>query len=138
VVVTAGRSRPTPALQAEEAPAYASDKTTEEAAVAPGPAQLSASRRASDAGASLRAAAAAGRTAEVEDLLDQGAAVDAADAAGDTALMKTVRAGHADVAALLRRHGASPDRRNHAGESAREMAAAKHDPALDQALGPQP
>jgi hypothetical protein len=82
----------------------------------------------------LRAAAAAGRTAEVEALLAQGVPVDAPDAAGETALMKSIQAGHPAAAAALRRHGASLDRRNRAGESARDMATAKADPVLDQAL----
>ena len=92
----------------------------------------------SDPGPRLRAAAAAGRTADVAALLDQGAAVDAPDADGDTALMRSIQAGHAAVAALLRRHGASLDRRNHAGQSARDMAAAKGDARLNRALGLDP
>jgi ankyrin repeat protein len=91
-----------------------------------------------DRGAALRAAAAGGRSSEVEALLTQGAPVDAPDAAGDTALMKSVQAGQPAVAALLRRHGASLDRRNHAGENARDMATRKGDPALDEALGLAP
>ena len=39
---------------------------------------------------------------------------------------------------LLRRHGASLDRRNNAGETARDMAAAQGDDALNQALGLAP
>ncbi len=92
-----------------------------------------------DPAARLRAAAAAaGRTAELAALLDQGVAADAPDAAGDTALMKSVRADRPAAAALLRRHGASLDRRNQAGESARDLAAGKADPALDRALGISP
>jgi ankyrin repeat protein len=68
-------------------------------------------------------------------LLDQGISVDAADGDGDTALMASIRADHPAVAAILRRHGARLDRRNRAGESARDMAAAKHDARLNQALG---
>ena len=85
--------------------------------------------------ARLRAAAAAGRTAELEALLAAGARVDAADIDGTTALMESIQAGHPLAAAFLRRHGASLDRKNQAGVSARDMAAMKHDPALDQALG---
>lgn len=85
--------------------------------------------------ASLRAAAAAGRTAKIEALLAQGVPVDAPDADGDTALMKSVQADQPAAAALLRRHGASPDHRNRAGESARDMAAAKGDAELIQAIG---
>jgi len=89
----------------------------------------------SDLAARLRAAAAAGRTADVAALLEQGAPIDAADADGDTALMKSIRANHPAAAAVLRRHGASLDRRNHAGKSARDLAAARGDAELDQALG---
>ncbi|HZZ87304.1 MAG TPA: hypothetical protein VFE13_03125 [Caulobacteraceae bacterium] len=89
-------------------------------------------------GVRLRAAAAAGRTAELDALLRQGAPVDAPDAAGDTALMLSLRADHAAAAAALRRRGASLERRNHAGESARDIAAARSDPALDRALGTAP
>jgi ankyrin repeat protein len=91
-----------------------------------------------DPAAKLRAVAAAGRVAEVNALLDQGAAVDAPDADGNTALMAAVLADHPAVAATLRRHGASLDRQNHAGESARDMAATKADAALDHALGLAP
>lgn len=80
-------------------------------------------------------AAAAGRTSEVEALLAQGAFADAADANGDTPLIKAVRSDHPASASVLRRYGASLDRRNDAGESARDLAAAKEDPALDRALG---
>ncbi|HEY3887956.1 MAG TPA: ankyrin repeat domain-containing protein [Caulobacteraceae bacterium] len=92
----------------------------------------------SDQAAKLRAAAAAGRTTEVEALLAQGVPVDAADGEGDTALMDSIQAGHPATAARLRRHGASLDRKNDAGESARDMATAKGDAALDQALGLSP
>jgi hypothetical protein len=93
---------------------------------------------ASDPAARLRAAAAAGRTGELAKLLDQGVPVDAADDAGDTALMKSVRADHPAAAALLRRRGASLDRTNQAGESARDLATDKADPALDRAIGIAP
>ena len=88
-----------------------------------------------DQAARLRAAAAAGRTAEVKTLLARGVAVDAPDADGDTALMKSIQADQPATAALLRRHGASLDRENNAGESARAMATAKDDAALDRAIG---
>ncbi|MFI4934373.1 MAG: hypothetical protein ACHP7N_07125, partial [Caulobacterales bacterium] len=91
-----------------------------------------------DRGARLRAAAAAGQIGEVARLLRQGAPVDAADADGNTALMKSIQADQPAVAAILRRHGASLDRRNHAGESARDMATAKDDEALDRAIGVAP
>ena len=83
----------------------------------------------------LRDAAAAGRTSEVETLLDQGAPVDAPDADGNTALIKSVQADHPAAAAALSRHGANLDHRNHAGESARDIATAKDDAALNQAIG---
>jgi len=88
--------------------------------------------------ASLRAAAAAGRTAEVETLLVQGVPVDALDSDGNTALMKAAQADHPAAAALLRRHGASLDHQNNAGESARDMAMKIDDAALNQALGLAP
>lgn len=88
----------------------------------------------SDPAARLRAAAAAGLAVEAEAMLDQGAPVDAPDAEGDTALMLSVRADQPAVAALLRRHGASLDRRNRAGESARDLATAKGDAQLNRAL----
>lgn len=86
----------------------------------------------------LRAAAAAGRTAEVKALLAQGVPVDAADVDGDTALMKSIQADHPAVAALLRRHGARLDLTNRAGESARDMAMAKGDARLDRVIGLEP
>jgi hypothetical protein len=86
----------------------------------------------------LRAAAAAGRADDVAALLAKGAPVDLPDEAGDTALMKSVRADHPAAAILLRHHGASLDRRNLAGESARSLAATAGDPELDRALGLAP
>jgi type IV secretory pathway VirB10-like protein len=92
----------------------------------------------SDQASRLRAAAAAGRTMTVDALLAQGAPIDAADPDGNTALMDAIKADHTAAAASLRRHGASLDRRNDAGESARDMATAKGDAALDKALGLSP
>jgi ankyrin repeat protein len=115
------------------------DERAEPQVPAPAIAERAADRAASPASSDqafrLRAAAAAGRATEVEGLLAQGVPVDAPDAAGETALMKSVQADHPAAAAVLRRHGASLDRRNRLGESARDMAAAKADPALDRALG---
>jgi hypothetical protein len=91
-----------------------------------------------DAGARLRSAAAAGLTTDVQILLDRGAPVDAADASGETALMKSVQSNHPAAAALLRRHGASLDQTNDAGESAADMAKSRDDPRLDKALGLKP
>jgi hypothetical protein len=88
-----------------------------------------------DPAAGLRAATGAGRIADVKALLAKGAPVDAPDADGDTALMKSIQADHPAAAALLRRHGASLERTNHAGERARDMATAIGDAELDQALG---
>ena len=90
---------------------------------------------AADPGAQLRAAAAAGRTSEVQALLERDAPVDAADANGDTALMKSIEADHPAAAAALRHYGASLEKKNKAGESAKDMAKAAADPALDKALG---
>jgi ankyrin repeat protein len=83
----------------------------------------------------LRAAAGAGRLAEVQELLDRHIPVDSADADGETALMKSVRADQPATAALLIRYGASLDKKNKAGLSARDLAAQVNDPALERALG---
>jgi hypothetical protein len=91
-----------------------------------------------DPAARLRAAAAAGRTEELAALLADGVPVDAPDADGETALMRSIRADRPAAAALLRRRGASLDRENHAGDSARDMARMIDDPELDQALGLAP
>ena len=64
--------------------------------------------------------------------------VDAAAANGRTPLMESIEADRPAIAALLRRHGASLDQRDQAGKSARDMAAAKGDAALNQALGLAP
>lgn len=82
----------------------------------------------------LRAAAAAGRTAELAALLAKGVPVDAANDQGETALMKSVQADQPAAAALLRRRGASLDLKNAAGQSAREMALGIGDTKLDRAL----
>jgi uncharacterized protein len=82
----------------------------------------------------LRAAAAAGRTTEVQELLDRRIPVDVADANGETALMKSVRADQPATAALLLRHGASLDKKNNAGLSARDLAMQINNPALNRAL----
>jgi len=89
----------------------------------------------SNEAARLRAAAAAGRTAEMEALLAQGIPVDAPDADGETALMKSIQADQPAAAAMLRRYGARLDRRNHAGERARDMATARGDAGLNRAIG---
>lgn len=85
--------------------------------------------------ARLRQAAAKGRIAAVAALLERGAPVDEPDDEGETALMKSVRAKHPAAAELLRRHGASLDRKNAAGESARDLAVSIGDADLDRALG---
>lgn len=89
-------------------------------------------------GARLRAAAAAGRVQEIQALLEDGAPVDAVDELGETALMKAVLGNRPAAAALLRRAGASLDRPNRAGRSARDMAAATGDAELNRALGLAP
>jgi hypothetical protein len=91
-----------------------------------------------DQAAKLRAAATDGRTADIEALLAKGVPVDAPDADGNTALMRSIQADHPAAAGLLRRHGASLDRKNHAGQSARDMATAIGDADLDQAIGLEP
>ena len=83
----------------------------------------------------LRAAAAAGRTIEVQELLNRQIPVDVADANGETALMKSIRADQPATAALLIHHGASLDKKNNAGLSARDLAMHINDPALNHALG---
>jgi hypothetical protein len=88
--------------------------------------------------ARLRYDAVAGRTADIEAVLAEGTPVDAADEDGETALMKSIESGQREAAALLLRHGANLDLKNHAGVSARDMAARKNDPALNQALGISP
>lgn len=96
-----------------------------------------ATQFASDQAPRLFSAVAAGRTAEVKALLTRGVPVDAADADGNTALMISIQADRPAVAALLRRHGASLDLTNRAGVSARDMAVAKGDSKLTQAIGLQ-
>jgi hypothetical protein len=86
----------------------------------------------------LRNAAAAGRKAEVQHLLDRHVPVDAADPDGETALMKSIRADQPATAALLIRHGASLDKKNNAGLSPRDLAAQIKDSALNHALGLEP
>jgi hypothetical protein len=91
-----------------------------------------------DRAARLRDAAAADRTAEVAALLAKHVPVDAADGEGETALMKAIQADHPAATALLRRHGASLDLKNHEGASARDMAVSIGDAELNQALDPRP
>ncbi len=96
-------------------------------------------RDADAAGAVLRRAAAAGRTADVEAALDRGAPVDAPDENGDTALILSVRGGHVATTALLRRRGADPERSNVAGDSAAALATASGDVRLQEAVrAPRP
>jgi ankyrin repeat protein len=85
--------------------------------------------------ARLRAAAAAGRVSDMTTLLMNGVPVDAVDEDGETALMKSVRANQPAAVTLLRRYGASLDRENLAGRSARDMALTVDDPELNRALG---
>jgi len=135
VVATAERNAP--AAAANEAGSLAGRARDEAVqSLAPMAAmRASPARPPADDAARLRAAAAAGRTAEVEALLAQGVPVDAADPDGETALMKSVQADHPAAAAVLRRHGASLDRKNHGGASARDMAKAKGDAELNGAIG---
>lgn len=83
----------------------------------------------------LRAAAAEGRTSEMAALLAKGIPIDAPDDDGETALMRAIQADQPTAAAFLRRRGASLDRKNDAGVSARDMATAIGDAELNRALG---
>ncbi|HEY3948606.1 ankyrin repeat domain-containing protein [Phenylobacterium sp.] len=85
----------------------------------------------------LREAAGDGRIDEVEALLDRGVPVDGADDDGETPLMKAVKADEPEIVALLVSRHASLDRRNKAGRSVRDMAAAAGDAKLKAALGPR-
>jgi DNA polymerase-3 subunit gamma/tau len=157
VAIASDRAAPAPQANASEAP---SGGARDEAVAGPGvargadrrmsspalaaPPATSANGYASSAGAAadqsarLRAAAAAGRTSDIEALLDQGVPVDVPDAGGDTALMISIQANHPAAAALLRRHGASLDHRNRAGENARDLVAESGDAALEGAIGLPP
>ena len=126
--------RPIPAAPQPPGPAATARMATD--AIAASPAAGARSRP--DLAAALRTAAAAGRTTEIQALLDQGAPVDGADVDGNTALMDAIRADRPDVAAILYRHGANLDRINRAGQSARDMARAQGDAALKQAIGLNP
>jgi hypothetical protein len=106
-----------------------------ESSAGEGRAAATGARRAQDPVVRLGAAASEGDVVEVRDLLGQGVPVDAADAAGETALMKAIRAGQHAMAALLRARGANLDRKNHTGQTARELAVEKDDPRIDAALG---
>jgi outer membrane protein assembly factor BamB len=64
-----------------------------------------------DQGEALRSAAAAGRLAEVQALLDAGVAVDAPARHGNTALLFAAEKGHLDVARLLVARGADVNAR---------------------------
>jgi ankyrin repeat protein len=83
----------------------------------------------------LRDAAAAGKTDEVQGLLDQGIYVDTPDAKGITALMKSIQANQPETAGLLVRYGANLDKQDSDGVSARDRALKQADPELNQALG---
>ncbi len=70
-------------------------------------------------------------------LLDKGAAVEARDDRGRTALMAAAELGHAEIVALLLKHGADPRDRDHAGKSAADLASAEPVRAmLASATGP--
>lgn len=86
----------------------------------------------------LGVASTAGRLSEIESLLAQGVPVDAPDADGETPLMKSIQADKPAAVSLLLQHGARLDQRNHAGVSARQMAEAAADPALERAAGVTP
>jgi hypothetical protein len=77
---------------------------------------------AADLGSSLLAAATAGKTAEVEQLLAKGAPVEARDKSGRTPLMLAAQHGRADIVRLLLAKGARTDVRNKAGYTAYGLA----------------
>jgi len=137
VPVAEAMSAPPPPNSAREsaAPAMVQRRAMPEAA---GRDEMSTRASLADSAARLRQAAAAGRIAEMTALLSNGAAVDGADDEGETALMKTIQANHPAAAALLRRYGASLDRENRAGRSARDMASSLGDADLNRALGLAP
>jgi hypothetical protein len=131
----AAAPKATPAPQPSEINEIVVTGERRAAALASSPAIKSFAGSPPDQAARLRDAAAAGRTPEVAALLAKGVAVDAPDDEGETALMKAVQADHPAAAALLLRHGASLDRRNRAGVSARDMATSVGDAELNRALG---
>lgn len=120
--------------EAAAPPSSAARAARAESPMAQAPALASPAVRA----ARLRAAAAAGQIAELRALLAQGTPVDAPDSEGETALMKSIQARNPAATALLLRHGASLDRTNRAGVSARDMAVSIDDPDLNRALGLEP
>lgn len=122
---------PTPAVAAPAGPAAAGSS-----ADAP-PIAVRPAMPALDKAAQLRAAAEAGRTAEIETLLAEGVPVDIADVDGETALMKSIEADRPDAAGVLHRHGASLSLKNRLGRSALDLVADKDDDALYKALGLQ-
>lgn len=80
-------------------------------------------------------AVASGRAADVERLLDQGQRVETTDVAGDTPLLTAVKAGHAEVAALLLKRGADRGARGADGRSAEAIARGSSDPAMRDTFG---
>jgi ankyrin repeat protein len=134
--VTAERRELAGRAAASGAAAQARDEVT--AGMRAPPASKAVAASPADRGARLRAAAAAGDAVQKQSLLDDGVPVDSADSGGDSPLMKAIQSDRPAAAALLVRRGASLDRRNRAGMSARDMAAAKDDPALNRALGVAP
>jgi hypothetical protein len=88
-----------------------------------------------DPGDELRAAAAAGRTSDLQRLLGRGVDIDDPGPDGDTALIEAIKADKPAAAAFLAQHGASLDAANHAGKTARGLASDARDPKLAKALG---
>jgi hypothetical protein len=132
---TAPKAAPAPPSSSEVSEVVVVTGERRAAALAAAPGLKSLAGSPPDQAARLRDAAAAGRTGEVAALLAKRVAVDAPDEEGDTALMKAIQADQPAAAALLRRHGASLDRKNRAGVSARDMAASIGDAELNRALG---
>jgi hypothetical protein len=136
------RARAAPFAPAAPAPSADASEAVVTGARAPWAQAASARRestaRPADQAAQLRAAAAAGRVAELTVLLARGAPIDAPDEEGETALMKAVQANHPAAAALRRGRGASLELKNRAGYSARDMAASVGEAELNRALGLSP
>lgn len=128
--------KPVPQTEAPPAPVPSHEDTAQNSQTAEYGSEARAGLVARDdqAAVALRRAAAAGRTEEVEVALSRGAPVDAPDVNGDTALILSVRGAHTATAALLRSHGADPERKNLAGMSATALASGSGDAKLEDAV----
>lgn len=79
---------------------------------------LCLSAGAADPSSALLSAAASGKTAEVQALLEKGASIEAQDKSGRTPLMLAAQHGHADTVRLLLQKGAHADARDRSGLTA--------------------